>query len=548
VAVLVTATHLAAIRTESVNWDELALLFRASETIRTGQLQSGGREGLAVFVLLPFVRGCTSSVEAVTQARGLWSAFTLLAVAGLFFLVRAARGDPSWEAPALAVGLLVLVPAFLRWSLQVRTDQPALAFSLWAGVALLGARRRLAVAAVGGALFGLGYLFSQKALYVLALVLLLAAARLAARRLERRELAGAALFALAAAATVGLYRLSAPLVYETPPPVTLERGLGELALYRSLFGYRVYRAMLPTLVPHVLLTVLLVAASVRALRTRAAERGRLLVCWAVLGLGSVVGWFHGSAFPYFWMTLGLFPAVALALGWEILPAPLPEGRRAAVVGVAAWAMLLAASGPAAVALLTDTQAVQRRSLAFVERSFAPEDRGFHAEGALLCRADPSPFPIYFTSRIVRMYEGPEGRRQVDRLLEEFRSRPVKFMIAHRFMPFPKPVADYWKENYVLYRDEVLVPGRRMQGTRGARGHIEVPIDGRYKWWAPAGRILLDGSPLEPGQTASLAAGSHEIEFPEDSEGILAWALEEEPAPSPTPFYNPAAVREIDPPG
>ena len=154
-----------AVRTETVNWDEFGLLSRAHESLRTGQLQGGGRPGLASILAMPATLGCTNGVSAVQKARYAWLLFTTLLVAGLWMLLRRTcrrSADPALAA-TLGTGLLVLVPVFLRWSLQARADQPALAASVWSGVLLLGERRRWEQALAAGCLLGTGYLLSQKA-------------------------------------------------------------------------------------------------------------------------------------------------------------------------------------------------------------------------------------------------------------------------------------------------------------------------------------------------------------------------------------------------
>ena len=129
--------RLAAVYTVGANWDEFALLDRADATHESGVFHSGGRPGLAVLVLLPFVRACDDEIEVIRHARLLWLGLTLAFLAGVGVLVAQLQADPRrrWGDAGLAVALLALVPAFLEWSIQVRSDQVALAAGVWGGAA-----------------------------------------------------------------------------------------------------------------------------------------------------------------------------------------------------------------------------------------------------------------------------------------------------------------------------------------------------------------------------------------------------------------------------
>ena len=154
-----------------MNWDEFALFHRTERSATTGRLQGGGRPGLAVAAIAPFVGVVTDTMATVIHVRLVWVGVTLGILAGLFFLLRGAVRNSAQRGHAVALGvaMIALVPVFMRWSIQVRTDQPAIAAALWASVALLASRRRPWLAAVAGALFVIGYLCSQKAIYVAAL-------------------------------------------------------------------------------------------------------------------------------------------------------------------------------------------------------------------------------------------------------------------------------------------------------------------------------------------------------------------------------------------
>ena len=174
--VLVLAARVAAVFSANANWDEFALLHLVDKTEVTGVLHSGGRPGLAVVMLLPFVADCDDEIRVLRRARLLWLGISVAFLVGLAAWLAQLSDDPRARAreAALGVALLALVPAFLEWSLQVRTDQIALAGGAWGGAALLASQRRPRLALAAGACFALGFLGSQKLLYVGALAGLLA--------------------------------------------------------------------------------------------------------------------------------------------------------------------------------------------------------------------------------------------------------------------------------------------------------------------------------------------------------------------------------------
>jgi len=546
--VLLGAHQLRALRRENINWDEFALLDRAAKTIRSGDLQGGGRPGLTVLVLVPFVSGCGDSVRAIVTARHLWLGFTIAAVIGLWFLI---RRFGAGAAPTLAAMTLTMVPVWLRWSLQVRTDQPAIAAALWGGVALVASRKRPALALAAGALCGLACLFTQKALYVVGLVgAVTVIDHLTCGEVQRRrELTRAAALVVGAAAVLLAYLGLVRLLYRPPTLPTLERQLAIFDYYRTHFGFRAYRGMLPSLRPHAMLFALLLVGSIDALVRRTADRRRLAGAWLCLGLGLGVGWFHSAAFPYFWMTLGLFPAVALGLSWPAVAVTLrrhtPHLSSFLVIGLGIYLL----HGGVASALhrwSQDTQRPQRQAMAFIQRNFSSRARGFQAESALFCRRDPDPLPVYFVHRILAMTEKNNAE-----LVREFRERPIAFLIAHRFTPFARSVQGFLESHYVLYRDEVLVPGQRIRGPASGAGAIDIHVPGAYRWrvlsGAP-GRLAVDGQPLVPGQVVSLDRGVHRLALLDDvSHGMLALDLRDPPAAVGAPFYAWEVVSEIAPP-
>ncbi len=547
-----TAFRIAAVYTAAGNWDEFGLFENASITLETGVLTGGGRPGLAQLALLPLVADCDDEIEVLQRARLLWVFITLAYLVGVGVLAwrcQPERGRSAADA-ALAVGLLASVPAFLEWSIQVRTDQIALAGGVWGGVALLASKRRPGLALASGMLFGIGFLASQKLLYVAALVALLALAEIDfGRRLRvRREAIRAGLCALGfAACLLAVHQLATQEIqidrdHTVLSPSVVRNGLSSFDFYRKTIGWSQYRAMLPTLIPHCVFLAGLAAASLVARRRRTTLDPTLAIAWLILILGVAVGSLHAAAFFYFWMTLGLFPAIAFALArrpiCELLPRLGPT-RRLAIA--AFW---LALAGPGAIeliAMLRDTQKIQRDSLDFIHANFERSDAGFHPESALFCRGEGQPLNHFFSADIYRRFGTPGSEPNRARLIQQFRDEPILFILeSFRLNQFPLEVRRFWAENYQPYRASVFVAGRRLRGERGSSSEFELIAAGEYRWLPSTGplAIRVDGQLLAAGQVIRLDSGPHVAEFTEDvRDGALLLALEEPPGLPFLPFYT-----------
>jgi hypothetical protein len=534
--------HVLAIFRESMNWDEFALLYRVERLTATGQIQGGGRPGLVELMLAPLVRGCQDAVVTLQHARILVAVVLLLAVAGLFELVRRARVDRPHPArgAVLAIALLVLAVPFQRWSLQVRTDQFGIAFGIWGCVALLAPRKRGRWSFTGGACLCLGFLCTQKVVYIAILGALFRVEReLSSARSDRRAMLREL---MACAAGAGLvfagYRLLLPLFVGVPKQPELSVLLDVFSDYRRTFGLSLHRGLILALVPHCLIVLLAVATFRRPQR-------RLWFAWSALAAMVIIASFHTAMFPYFWMTLGLFPASALGYVAEELAEVLPERIRGFVI--VAWAAFLCL--PAALycaTLLHDSQRVQRDALQFIAREFAADAGGFQLEGALACRHEADPFPIYFRGHIERDFRGPDAPRRIETFIRRFQSRPVRFLIdSHMIGFFPEPILRFWRDNYQPYRGPVRVVGRALTDASTADWDVFAP--GAYRWdaldSARQAVVEVDGQLLRDRQTVALASKRYTLRA-RGGEGRIVLAVGAPPVPSNQPFYDDAAIREI----
>lgn len=550
---LALSLQIAAVFTTNVHWDEFALLHLADLTAERGRLEAGGRGGLVVALLLPFVEGCESEIQVIRRARLLWVGITFLWLAGVaaWLVQLAPRAQTRWGDAAWGVALLALTPAWLDSSIQVRTDHVALAGAAWGGAFLLGSRRLPPLALAAGVCFGLGFLGSQKALYGMALAGLLAAGTtLREDRLRPgREGLRCAGLAVGLVATLALFRFWVGTQFEIAEASQVNRpldarfvahGLSLFDFYRNTIGWSQYRAMLPDLVPHLLVFAAVVVATLQAFRTRSQDRSQLFLAAAVLGLGVAIALFHAAAFRYFWLTLGLFPAAALALARGPLLARIPaSARQAATLGFVALlgvpALLYGA------ARLTDGQAIQRESLAFVHRNFPADTAGFHPESGLFCQEGIQPLPTFFSQHIYKRFAGPQRELYTRRLLDTFREAPVEFLVqSFRLNQFPADIRRFWHDNYQPYRASVFVAGRRLSGDRGQSANFELLVPGRYRWLPSGGDtpVAIADRVLAPGESMLLDSGRHTARFLERvPDGLLVLALNEPPGEAPAAFYR-----------
>jgi hypothetical protein len=539
--VVIAAIHVAAVFTESINWDEFVLLKRARQSLQTGEVIAGGRPGLGTLALMPFAAHCRNAVDALVQARLLWQVIVFGSVAAFGLLLRAALPNSPHRGLAVLVGLSlwILSPPVLRFSVQVRTDQPAILFGLLGGMALIQSRTRLAWAIAAGLCFGIGFLFSQKLLYIGVLVVILASGQLLLLRewSPRRELLRVVLTSATFLLAVLVYRALAAYLLGRPPAIPLAGALSMFPAYREMFAWYFFQQEVAALLPQFLVLALLLYFTLDWLDGH-RERGReLLVAWGLLGAGIAILIFHAGRLPYFFMVLCLFPA---AIGALLVPAAAERWRRAGTRRAALaifWFPVVALATREAALLSIDTQRIQRETLAFVDGNFSAAAIGFQDHGVLACRSAPQPFPIRFGPQVRATFfgEGAEARRDV--FLQEFRKQPVTFLIPP-FLFYPPEIRSFFFTRYVPYAPAVFVPGAIIEGGPGWTTGFEAVVAGSYTWHSTAGDDLeIDGRRVEPGGSLYLEGGAHRLTLPAGGEGRITLTLRDAPGDSVAEFYR-----------
>ena len=550
-------THYLHIFSEVINWDEFAMLERAERSSRFGSVIGSGRPGLVTIVLMPLVEGCIDAARSVVQARQFWMAITVVYLIGVYVLVRrwfvhVGRADEGRAQGLIAVALLAFLPAFVVWSVQVRSDQPALAAVVWGGALLLGTRNWQALTA--GLLFAVGLLCTQKALYAIALIGVLFATATAARAFGeggnpsaevRSAVRRLATGALAGVLVIGVYAFFVPDVTRLASESMIAGSLETMRMSRAGQGYRIYTVHATRLVVHWVFFAVLVGWTARVLWNR--DKPELFVVatsWLSLLLGLIVIMVHGSSFPYFIMTAGLFPALALAM---------PAGRPLAMSGRWSWALVAIAvalsaaqSSRESVQMLHDTQREQRETLRLVYDSPLKDRRGYHVEGALLCMRDPEPMPVMFSPMIYqRFHQSPQAMQNRSDWIKEFRDRPIAYIVeSYRLRQFPHEIREFWSKHYVWYARSLYIAGFKI----AEQTEVEVIVPGRYRWDAdptsPTSQLKLGTVLLEPGDEVELALGSLPAQpVGEGARGELLLADLPKPTRDQYPFFY--LMRQIE---
>ena len=180
------------------------------------------------------------------------------------------------------------------------------------------------------------------------------------------------------------------------------------------------------------------------------------------------------------------------------------------------------------------------SLAFVEEAFTPSARGFGDRHEFVCRSDQNPFPLRSRINIERDFYGEGALERTEVFLNEFRRRPVAFMIPSiEARRYPDRIQEFWRSHYVTYFGHVAVPGRRMAGPGGSGALFEPLVAGSYRWWPDAdGTLRVGDRELQPGESITLPQEvSVDLILVEGGGGIFALQTDRPPAPDLSHFFT-----------
>lgn len=504
----------------NVNWDEFYFLSFVHELERGGLSRTWVTFHVHLFRWLVDWGGD----EVVQVIRARLVLFGLLAATSAV-IYRVAARLMRREAALFAVLCYLSFTFVLRSGTSFRAD-PLATFFVVAAVDLLLPPRGVLRAAMAGASLGLALLVTIKSSIHLAMLALLLGAMLSALPGARRALlarAGAAAVALALVFVVGhsWHSLHVSPALAIDGAGFLPRTLSTMFGTGSLFPQA--RVLHRSVVENALVWLMLVAGLGVALARLFGSspeqrvRSRILLCLAAPLLTLA---FYRNAFPYYYVFI--LPLAVLGCGLAFEAAA--EWR----VGSRPWL------GPslAAVAAL----AVFSGGLSYLARNSADETLAQRQVLGVIHRMFPQPVPYVDRCAMVASFEkvgffmsswGIQDYRSARQPIFEdlLRDRPVGFLIANSpslridlpraaFRGFPLALLaedfDVLRSNFVHHWGAVFVQGKELAlPAAPAALEFEILSSGVYTLEA-AGPVVLDGSPIEPGRSVTLASGPHTI--------------------------------------
>lgn len=540
------AAQLLGVVHRNVNWDEFLFLsnvYRVSNGHAVGLLQTSYAQ---LFRWLTGIGG--GEIAQITVARALYLAVW---TGSLVLLYRLGRRLLDPLGALAAVALFALFSYSLTHAASFRVD--GLLLPVLLAVALLLIEPTTVRTAAAGALSGVALALTIKAvLWAPALAGVLAAGLWSARERVGPVLAGAA----AAVLTFGAIMLGHHLLLsaggDPAPPVSAQRlshtGWRMLLEDGLLPRWEVLvRAVVENPVTWALMAAGLILTLADLGRPERRRRSLLLLALA-LPVASIS--FYANAWPYAYLVL--IPTACLLAG-RAFSHYLAGGRPHRLRSAASILCLAAAAGPMAAAawsLRYDQQAQQRQVLAIVHGLF-DEPVAYIDKGGMVPSFPRQPYflsrwglknyhdrgePLF--SRYVRQAEPPLLIANTPSLQvwdEEMLAR-----LDPRFRLIEEDEAAL-RQTYAPYWGPIYLAGRQWSGLgAGEEVAFDILIPGEYT--LIAGRpARIDGRPVAPGATVSLAAGRHRLATtgPEPDLRLL-WgsgtAIPAE-APSPMPLYT-----------
>jgi hypothetical protein len=472
----------------------------------------------------------SGSVGIMRAGRMLGLCAALATMAAIFLISR-----ELW--PHARHRLLVLVSALsysnlFEGAFSIRTDTVALTFAAGSLLFLVRSRRRRSHLAVSGALMGLSFLCTQKAVYLLAACFI---ALVVATWLDsgwRRALQDSLLFAsgwLAVFVGYAIYFGGAhgwrviTMVFLGPRFV-----LEGTAAFSGL-GMFIYQTLTRNLIPYAISLAGLGIALARWKSAGFSVRVALIATVIV----TLLIFHHDQPWPYVFV----WPQMLLSL-WVIPLADWVAERRwlARDQAVLALTFLAALSLPRQVRYLNHTNAEQISVMVQAENLLEPGSTYFDGIGMIVDRDIAGDYPGWWwdTPTIARIRAALKSGNASD-LQSVMDAHPKLWILNYRILIMSDVVQRMVAGGYVRISPNLLLSGVELDP-----GAPETPFAchwaGRYRLFnrhggAVAGPVGLDG--LAPAEVVSISPGLHRVRGPQSKEPLFL-------LPADTPVRNPLA--------
>ena len=528
----------------NINWDEfyfLEFVHQYSRGELTGRFQTFH---VHLFSWLPAL-----GWEVPDQMVAGRFVMALLATASACLTYAIARRFVTRRGALFALLAYLSVSAVIEDGSTFRVDPIVTFLSLLSLFAILCRPAGMRGAVLAGAAMALAMLVTVKsAFYLVVIAGMFWCLGQDLRARARLALPFAASFA-AAAAVLFLFHDLMLAPQETADAGAFLRGSASKAFFDGVFP-RAYD-LIWMLIPNPLFWVMLAqgaAVTWSMARKPGTRSGWLAYLPLVLALPVLTPILYRNAFPYFYPFILAPAAILIGLAFDKHRQDgakgIPPAKLAAMLVLVQCAIL--AFG--VVAKLGDDARVQRETIAAVRAIFpqpVPYIEGF---GVL---ADYPRSGFFMSSWGVENYRRAGqpvfaalvARHQPPFVLADSPSLfaalvpGVKVDRSRALLPEDARVL---QETYIRHWGMLFVAGRHLQSTDGTTVSFDIAVAGAYRLEA-AIPLAIDGRRIAPGDTVTLSAGAHTLDFGGAGEATLRWAQASSapalPATDPLAFFN-----------
>jgi hypothetical protein len=461
--------------------------------------------GAALFYKLAHCLGSTS-IETMLLAR-LQTA--VIAIVVLFLLYRIARniGQTHWQA-LLAICVCVAFSTFMERAFRTRSEPLALFFALTALWIVTSRRHELKFIALAGALSGLSFLATQKAVYFNFALGLALVADAAIRRRPVRALSEGAVLVLGWSTVLLVYSIVLGGEHAGHVMRHLFLGPKQLALeggdYYTGMHFYILRMVQHNVLPGLICCLGLILTLLRVREDIAERRVAAIFSLTI----TILVFNHSQPWPYVFIMVVPFLALWAPGALQAMADKMTSARPVVVLLIFGAALSLGRN----VYYLGHDNRQQLRVLAQAESILLPGEVYLDGIGMLAQRPDAG--RAWWDQPAISRLQARHAAGERDALDDVFAARPKVVILSYRTANLGPVLAPYLEGSYVRIQPNLVVAGTVIR--TGETKEFTARWGGNYRFYG------LDGAPLSLAFTlddtpardvVSVALGPHRLTLP-----------------------------------